>query len=269
METKHSASDASCGCRRHAHRCEHWGLWLLAAVLGVLYVIGKRQRPKIRFVEEMDTVSEPEEVQAWMTVSRMPQFHLMRKLLVQHALKGRLTARVLDVGSGVGRLTMLLARQPQVTEAVGIDLSDALVHQARQTAEEQGIEARFMQVDAAEMPFADASFDVVVSAFSLHHWSNPQQVLSEMRRVLAPGGQAYIFDFRRDARPLFYGLATVIAHCLAPRIAREHGEPVSSLQSAYTAPEIAILAYKAGWPNPSVSNKGPAGLLLELKKDEC
>lgn len=267
METKQC--ERADPCRRHHHDpcCgRHWGLWLLGGIIAGLYLLGKRQRPTLRFTKEEDIVTRPEEVSAWTTVTGLPQFYLMRRLIVQRALQGQLSARVLDIGCGPGRLTMLMAQQPQVKEAIGIDLSDAQVRQARRTAEEGNIDVHFMQVDGAEMPFADASFDVVVSAISLHRWRNPRQVLSEIQRVLTPGGQAFIFDLRRDAPPIPYGMATLVAHFIVPRPLRAKCEPLSSLQASYTPAEAALLAYKAGWANPHVTN-GLVWLMLELHKE--
>jgi SAM-dependent methyltransferase len=48
--------------------------------------------------------------------------------------------------------------------------------------------------DVASLPFADASFDAVVSTFSLHHWPDPAKGLEEIYRVLRPGGVARIYD---------------------------------------------------------------------------
>ena len=50
--------------------------------------------------------------------------------------------------------------------------------------------------DVVTLPFADGSVDLVVSTLSLHHWDDPAAGLDEIVRVLAPGGQAWIYDFR-------------------------------------------------------------------------
>ena len=55
---------------------------------------------------------------------------------------------------------------------------------------------RFEVGDVAALPFADNSVDLVVSTLSLHHWDDPAAGLNEIVRVLAPGGHAWIYDFR-------------------------------------------------------------------------
>ena len=55
---------------------------------------------------------------------------------------------------------------------------------------------RFVLADAAALPVADGSFDVAVSTLSLHHWSDPATVFTEIARVLRPGAVALIYDLR-------------------------------------------------------------------------
>jgi ubiquinone/menaquinone biosynthesis C-methylase UbiE len=58
---------------------------------------------------------------------------------------------------------------------------------------------RFEQGDAADMPFQDDSFDLIVSSGSLHHWDKPARIFNEIHRVLKPSGSALIVDLRGDA----------------------------------------------------------------------
>jgi SAM-dependent methyltransferase len=96
---------------------------------------------------------------------------------------------VLDVAAGTGHVARRLA--PQVRAVVALDATRAMLEQGRAQAPANVL---FMQADAAALPFLDASFDVVVTRFALHHFDDPQVQLEEMRRVLKPGGRLAVAD---------------------------------------------------------------------------
>jgi SAM-dependent methyltransferase len=104
--------------------------------------------------------------------------------------------RVLEVGSGPGRLAVRLAELATDVRVTGIDITPEMVERANALAARTDVADRveFRIGDVASLPFADASFDVVVSTFSLHHWQHPAMGLAEIYRVLRPGGVARIYD---------------------------------------------------------------------------
>ena len=104
---------------------------------------------------------------------------------------------VLDVGTGPGRVPRLIAAAYPTVEVEGVDLSQEMIARATWTANRtRTSNLRFRVGDAAALPFADNSVHLVVSTLSLHHWDDPAAGLNEIVRVLAPGGQAWIYDFR-------------------------------------------------------------------------
>ena len=104
---------------------------------------------------------------------------------------------VLDVGTGPGRVPRLIAAAYPTVEVEGVDLSPEMIARATSTANTTSTSnLRFQVGDVAALPFADNSVDLVVSTLSLHHWDDPAAGLNEIVRVLAPGGQAWIYDFR-------------------------------------------------------------------------
>jgi ubiquinone/menaquinone biosynthesis C-methylase UbiE len=92
--------------------------------------------------------------------------------------------RLLDVAAGPGRLTRAAAERGAL--ATGCDLAPAMVDLARRL--NPGI--RFDEASANALPYADGSFDAVVCAFGIGHFPDPERVISEFARVIAPGGLA-------------------------------------------------------------------------------
>lgn len=104
-------------------------------------------------------------------------------------------ARVLDVGSGPGLLAMTLAERYPDAEITGIDYSPGQVRAAnRLLAGCPFGNCAFEVGNAVDLPFADDSFEVVVSTFSISCWPDMRKGLEEIRRVLVGGGEAFIID---------------------------------------------------------------------------
>lgn len=103
------------------------------------------------------------------------------------------TDRVLDVGCGTGETTRhLLAETPNVH---GLDQSGL---QLRSTADKDELDdATFVQADAHRLPYADETFDCVVSVGSVLYWTTPVDVLQEAARVTKSGGSILVMGFRR------------------------------------------------------------------------
>lgn len=109
--------------------------------------------------------------------------------------------RVLDVGCGSGAVTREIARRVGSRGgAVGLDPSPALLAVARELANEAGVGewVEFREGDARRLPFADASFDVVVCVTVLSHVPKGEAAIPEFVRVLRPGGRLGVFDLDTD-----------------------------------------------------------------------
>jgi len=104
--------------------------------------------------------------------------------------------RVLDLGTGPGYLPIEIAKQAPLVAVVGIDLSRALIRMARRNALKAGLAHRiqFEVGNAAKLRFQDDFFDMITSTGMLHMLRNPVRMLGECRRVLKPGGEAWIYD---------------------------------------------------------------------------
>ncbi|MCZ2818008.1 class I SAM-dependent methyltransferase [Modestobacter sp. VKM Ac-2984] len=116
------------------------------------------------------------------------------RLILGWALQG-VTARgaVLELGSGSGAMAAETIRRHPECQLTVTDVDPAMVTAAqRRFADEPQVTVR--QADASGLPFADGSFDVVVSYLMLHHVIAWRQALGEVSRVLRPGGQFVGYD---------------------------------------------------------------------------
>jgi ubiquinone/menaquinone biosynthesis C-methylase UbiE len=114
---------------------------------------------------------------------------------------------VLDVGCGTGAITRLAKQQVGPTgRVVGLDASPEMIDAARQQAVKAKLDIDFRLEPIEHMSFPDASFDVVLSSFMIHHLPGDLKRLGllEVRRVLKPGGRLLIAEFFNSAEPKWW-----------------------------------------------------------------
>jgi SAM-dependent methyltransferase len=100
---------------------------------------------------------------------------------------------VLDVACGGGLVARAFA--PHVRHATGIDVTPAMLDQARKATAEQGLRnTSWDRGDVTTLPYADGAFTIVATRFSFHHFLDPLVVLKEMVRVCAAGGRVVVVD---------------------------------------------------------------------------
>ena len=103
---------------------------------------------------------------------------------------------ILEVGPGPGHLAERLLALLPAGHWTGLDIDRSMLDKAARRLADEGLGARSTAVegDVAALPFNDASFDLVVSSLSAHHWPDAAAGFREIRRVLRPGASALVFD---------------------------------------------------------------------------
>ena len=100
----------------------------------------------------------------------------------------------IDMACGPGTFTRPFASR--VRRAVGVDLTPAMIEKARAEAARAGItNVEFVRGDIYALPFADGVASIVACGYAFHHMQEPARALTEMARVLRPGGRVAIVDF--------------------------------------------------------------------------
>ena len=159
-----------------------------------------------------------------------------KRQTVQMALSGAPpNTRVLDLCCGSGDLCFL-AEELGARTVVGVDFTlpmlDVAKRRRRETSprgpgrEEGRRRPQFVQADALRLPFSDGSFDVLTIGYGLRNVADIPAALSEMRRVLAPGGRAVVLDFGKPDHALPAALYRVYLGTVMPAVGWIfHGDP--------------------------------------------
>ncbi len=131
--------------------------------------------------------------------------------------------RALDLCCGTGDLALALARRG--AEVAGVDFSPAMLEiaEARNKVRDPKSETRnpiFIQGDAQQIPFPDASFDIVTVGYGLRNLTSWERGLDEMHRVARPGARLVVLDFGKPANALWRAIYFGHLRCSVPLIGR-------------------------------------------------
>lgn len=151
--------------------------------------------------------------------------------LVSGALRDvleRKGATVLDVACGTGDLSLELQSKAEA-RIIGTDFCRPMLAIAKDKTEKQGFKIPYVEGDALSLAFPDKSFDAVTIAFGLRNLANVQNGLTELHRVLKPGGKLAILEFSAPVIPGFRQLFNFYFTTILPRI----GGAVSGSRGAY------------------------------------
>lgn len=109
------------------------------------------------------------------------------------------TALILDAGTGTARIPIIMCQRRPQWQIIGIDLAQSMLEVGRKNVQQAGLkqQIKLELVDAKQMPYPDAHFDMVISNSIIHHLPNPLPFLQEIKRILKPNGAIFIRDLLR------------------------------------------------------------------------
>jgi ubiquinone/menaquinone biosynthesis C-methylase UbiE len=173
--------------------------------------------------------------------------------------------RVLNLDHGPGGVACALSlATPHDATVVAVDSLPGMAELARHRAHRRGVRPnlRFARAWPYTLPFADGTFDLVVSAGGLHQWPHVEAALAEVRRVLRPEGRYVLADFRRDLPLAGWLLVRLAQAMVVPRDLRAVDEPSASIAAAYSPPEAEWLAARAKLPELQIE-RSTAWLIIQ------
>lgn len=183
--------------------------------------------------------------------------------------RGGRPLRWLDLCCGTGDIALYAERSGGEVRVVGLDFTLPMLAVARRRVPAGSGAARFVEGDATALPFGDGSFDVVTVGYGLRNLADPALGLSEMRRVLAPGGRAVVLDFGKPDNPVASALYWGFLRTIMPAMGWIfHGDPdtyayiPASLERYPAQRGVEKLMKDAGFVNVGYENRllGAMGL---------
>jgi ubiquinone/menaquinone biosynthesis C-methylase UbiE len=230
---------------------------VLICVAAAIVVAAGLGRVRLAHRKSLEGIEDETSVDAYDRISRWLPFIIVRRITVGELTRDRPAGTLVDIGCGPGWLTLQIVRRFAGVEAIGVDASAAMVEKATGNAGRAGLSGRvrFLEGDAADLPLPDASVDVALSTFSLHHWSDPVRAFSEVHRVLRPGGLFLLLDLRRDTPRFFFWAARIAQALFVPAAIRRADEPGGSVRASYTPAEIEELFARSPFGGCEVSGR--------------
>jgi len=143
-----------------------------------------------------------------------------RKKAIRHLRKDN-PRIVLDVATGTADMAIMASKMLNIEKIIGIDISDQMLEVGQKKVEKEQLASKIQLQpgDSETIKFAENTFDAVMVAFGVRNFENLDKGLSEMLRVLKPGGSVLILEFSKPKQKLiksFYGL---YMNVIAPKVA--------------------------------------------------
>ena len=144
-----------------------------------------------------------------------------RKKLISQ-LKDAQPQNILDVATGTGDVALLTYKLLKPKQITGIDISEGMLQLGREKIKKAGLQniVQLMNADSENLPFEDATFDAITVAFGVRNFEHLERGLTEMLRVLKPGGRLAVLEFSQPKNKLFRTLCNFYNNIIVPGAGR-------------------------------------------------
>ncbi len=201
---------------------------------------------KEQVAEMFDTISEDYD-----GLNRVISFGIdikWRKKVVKMIAKTH-PKRILDVATGTGDLAIALAKNTDATEVIGLDISVGMLAVGKDKIKDKGLDTiiKMVKGDSEQLPYEDNYFDAITVAFGVRNFENLEKGLSEIYRVLKPGGSFVVLETSVPTKTPYKQGYTFYCTKIMPFI----GKTFSKDQSAYSylSESAAAFPYGAAFNN--------------------
>ena len=139
---------------------------------------------------------------------------------------------LLDVATGTGDFAILSAQMLRPETLIGADISEGMMEIGRQKVKQLGLDrvVRFEKEDCLHLSYEDNTFDAVTAAFGIRNFVHLEKGLTEMVRVLKPGGRMAILELSTPDNPMLRPFYNLYTRCIIPLL----GEKIAKNREAYT-----------------------------------
>jgi demethylmenaquinone methyltransferase / 2-methoxy-6-polyprenyl-1,4-benzoquinol methylase len=129
---------------------------------------------------------------------------------------------ILDIATGTADMAIMACKMLNPDKVFGIDISEQMLEGGRKKVEKEGLgeKIQLQGGDSETIIFTENTFDAVMAAFGVRNFENLEKGLSEMLRVLKPGGQLVILEFSKPKQTAVRGLYNLYMRIVAPQVAR-------------------------------------------------
>ena len=130
--------------------------------------------------------------------------------------------QIIDIATGTGDLAIMAFKMLQPQQITGIDISSKMLEVGIEKIKKENLTGKIIlqKGDSENLEFADQSFDAAMAAFGVRNFENLEKGLSEIHRVLKPGGHIMVLEFSQPKSSLFSGLYKYYMQLVAPQFAQ-------------------------------------------------